>query len=274
MKYIIFGDTGGHYRQLRDALCEIGMTDNYILPDDIHVVHLGDLVHKGLYSTEILKMIDEIRILNYGRWTQLIGNHEAQYLGGQVFWSKRIDDKGVSLLQEWYQDKFLNFIHTIETFDATIITADRKYHLDAPIVFSHAGLSMPFFNLKNNGKVVLRDIHKAGLMVGESFNPYAPVGPLWAHGVHEVWALWREFNNIEFNQVVGHISPYQFGQKAFYPGTMGVFKEEAILHEHERMTMAPLNMEGTKWMAFMDPGYSKYAPAGPQPYLTIETNDC
>lgn len=274
MKYIVFGDTGGHYRQLYAALREIGMTEDYVLPDDIHIIHLGDLVHKGLYSTDILRMIDEIRILNDGQWTQMIGNHEAQYLGGHNFWSKRIDAKGVSIIQEWYRDGFLKFIHTINTFNAEIITQKKKYKLDAPVFFSHAGISKPFFDLKNHtGETTLRDLYKPGLMLGEQFDPNSPVGPVWAHGIYEVWALWRQFDNIEFNQIVGHISPYQFGRKAFYPGTLDVFKEEAVLHESERMTMAPLNMNETKWMVFTDPGYSKYAPAGAQPYLTLITND-
>lgn len=274
MKYIVFGDTGGHYRQLHAALREIGMTEDYILPEDIHIIHLGDLVHKGLYSTDILRMIDEIRILNDGQWTQLIGNHEAQYLGGHLFWNKRIDAKGISILHEWYQDGFLKYIHMINTFDAEIITETQIYKLDAPIFFSHAGISKPFFDLKkNNGETTLKDIHKPGLMLGETYKPFDPVGPVWAHGVHEVWALWKDLNSIEFNQFVGHIAPYQFDRKAFYPQTLGLFKELAHLHEKEKAVVAPLNDTADKWMVFMDPGYSKYAPAGAQPYVVIETKD-
>lgn len=304
-KYIVFGDTGGHFRQLHKALLEIGMTEDYFLPKDIHIIHLGDLVHKGLYSSDILRMIDEVRSLNPGQWTQMIGNHEAQYLGGYVFWEKRVDEPGRKILTKWYNEGFLKFVHVISPLNnnnnnvnvqnnsrnvLTMKTLNKDYSTNKPIVFSHAGISFPFWEdylmnyyVKDFDKVVedlnFQQIHQPGIMLGEKFDAYSPVGPVWAHGVDEVWLLWKAIINqipvqAHFNQIVGHIAPYMYERKMFYPGTHENFKKVAELNENEHLTIAPLNEDknnknNNTWMGFMDPGYSKNAGTEVQPYSTI-----
>lgn len=283
MRYIIFGDTGGHYQQLYNSLREIGMTEDYTLPQDIRVIHLGDLIHKGLYSVQILRMIDNIRWTNPGQWIQIIGNHEAQYLGGYQFWNKRITQDGVRILTEWYEQGFLTFTHTIDAslnYPLTAKTELEDYLLTSPVVFSHAGISLPFwannFNnikpenfQKNIEEMPLFNVHKPGIMLGEEFNIKSPVGPIWAHGINEVWIMWREFDNSPFNQIVGHIAPFIFEKDSYYPGTLEVFKKVSTLHKKERIVISPLNMDKNKWMFFMDPGYNKVAYTGNQPYIEI-----
>lgn len=283
MKHIIFGDTGGHYQQLYNSLREIGMTEDYTLPQDICVIHLGDLVHKGLYSVQILRMIDNIRWVNPGQWIQIIGNHEGQYLGGYQFWSKRITQDGVRILNEWYDQGFLKFTHSIDAsldYPLTAKTKKEDYLLTSPLVFSHAGISLSFWlnNLSNIQpknftkhieKLSLIDVHKPGIMLGEGFDINSPVGPIWAHGINEVWVMWRKFNNSTFNQIVGHIAPYTFEKNSYYPGTLEIFKESATLHEQERIVVSPLTIDESKWIFFMDPGYGKVAYTDNQPYIEI-----
>ena len=100
MEYIVFGDTGGHFTQLYNGLIDIGMTQDYVLPKNTTIVHCGDLVHKGPASMEILHMIDEVKEKNPDQWVQIIGNHEAQYLGGIVFKHVGVlDEEGTGILE-------------------------------------------------------------------------------------------------------------------------------------------------------------------------------
>jgi len=286
MQHIIFGDTGGHFNQLYKSLRHIGMTEDYILPHDTRIIHLGDLVHKGLYSSDILRMIDSIRHLNPGQWIQIMGNHEAQYLGGEVFWSKRVDAPGQKILTQWYEEGFLKFIHVLEAESKGFLhieTTSHQYTSSRPIVFSHAGLSLSFwlnnlsqYKVHEYDKAIestpLVDVHSSGIMMGKNFNPSSPVGPIWAHGVHEVWLMWNTMEQHLFNQIVGHISPYVYERKSYFPGTDESFKNIAELNHEERFTIAPFKKDATvdkSWIGFMDPGFDKKARLDCQPYLII-----
>lgn len=279
MKYFVFGDTGGHFNQLFNSLVEIGLTDDYKLPSDVHIIHMGDLVHKGLYSHDILTTVDQIRQKNPGQWTQMIGNHEAQYLGGHVFWNPSLDVHDQAILHQWFSDGFLNFIHALDKPLTTTLKNGDKYELTDPTIFSHAGVSFPFWNtfLKSTSlndyndvaaSLNADDLHKAGYMLQEEFNMENPTGPMWSHGIHEVWLKWVSEFASPFNQFVGHINPYMFERGIFFPGTVDVFKSHAKIYESDRITVAPLGENPL--MFFMAPGYSKVAYGNFQPYVLLE----
>lgn len=46
------------------------------------ICQVGDLIHKGPDSSAVVALVDQIIDSNPGRWVQLLGNHEAQYLSG------------------------------------------------------------------------------------------------------------------------------------------------------------------------------------------------
>lgn len=281
MRYVVFGDTGGHFIQLKNGLLKSGMNDNYILPNDMTVIHCGDLMHKGPQSDEIIFMIDKIRKKNPGQWIQIMGNHEAQYLGGYYFRDNGLlSPEAAKIVIKWNLERFINFVYIIPE-ESIVKTETKEYFLNDPLIFSHAGLSYPFwknylkkynyqdynFALENT---TLITVHKPGKMLGRNYNINSLTGPIWSHGIDEVWALWKKKNNARFNQIVGHIFPYHFNDiQNFFPGTDEKFINVAELHEKEHLTAAPLNKFYDKWMFFMDPGYMNDAHNDSQPYLEI-----
>lgn len=274
MKYYILGDTGGHFQQLRKALLEIGLHDDYVLPDNVHIIHLGDVVHKGPDTLKTIQLVDTVMHKNPGQWTQIIGNHEAQYLGGINFWVENIDEEVVHTLRNWYVNDLLNFSYTLPAYK-TLHTHERNYALHAPTVFTHAGITQEFFDqyldnvvVEDFDKVIkslsIDAIYRPGLMLGEDNN--SRIGPVWAHGVHEVWNSW--LNTAKFNQIVGHIAPYSWGFEEWFPGTNRNFISKAVLHFEEHFTIAPTTDD--TFIGFMDPGYGKRAYGKVQPYIVID----
>ena len=62
------------------------------LPDDLTVVQVGDLVHRGPDSAGVVALADHYLSAQPRQWVQLVGNHEAQYLGEPLFdWPERLD---------------------------------------------------------------------------------------------------------------------------------------------------------------------------------------
>ena len=61
------------------------------LPADLHVVQVGDLVHRGPDSDQVVALVDGYLTHQPDQWTQLVGNHEMQYLREPVFeWPERL----------------------------------------------------------------------------------------------------------------------------------------------------------------------------------------
>ena len=56
--------------------------DSGVVPEGLAIIQVGDLVHKGPDSGECFALADRFLVSSPGRWVQLVGNHEAQYLGG------------------------------------------------------------------------------------------------------------------------------------------------------------------------------------------------
>src|SRR6266536_282588 len=83
----VLGDLSGHLAPFVQALGELGVDVAAArVPDDLVVVQVGDLVHKGPDSDTIVALVDRLLDANPGRYLQLLGNHEDQYLGGQRFY--------------------------------------------------------------------------------------------------------------------------------------------------------------------------------------------
>lgn len=281
MKYVVFGDTGGHFKQLFNGLKNIGMSDDYFLPKDITIIHCGDLVHKGPDSEYIVQLVNTIKQKNPGQWVQIIGNHEAQYLGGIVFRQVGLlGPESEGIINEWYEEGFLRFTYVIPQ-GHTIHTVRASYASSTPILVSHAGVSYPFYDayLKNKNvkdyNSVLRQmdiplVHRAGLMMGEVYDAQAPIGPVWAHGIHENWVLWEQQDTIPFSQIIGHINPYVFnGTNAFFPGTPEYFTQVADIHPQESVTVAPLREDFSSWILYTDPGYDSSSYHHTQPTIFI-----
>ncbi len=133
----LIGDIGGHLQQLQEALWSLGV-DNRI-PDDLIVIQVGDLVHKGPDSDAVVELVDGFLQDQPDRWVQLMGNHEACHLGADLFAHDQVSPQTEATLQRWYDDGLLRLgvavssdlgpiLVTHARPDAYVVGANRSAH--------------------------------------------------------------------------------------------------------------------------------------------------
>lgn len=295
MQYHIFGDTGGHYKQLKAGLEAIGYdaTTNK-LPKDVTVIHLGDLIHKGPLSEAILFMIDRIMDANPGQWIQIMGNHESQYTkDAPFFWGNVIDVEGRAILNKWFNEGRIKVAYALPasaTFHNLTLSARDYPVADKSILFTHAGLPELFWSKyirPHMGELLgdtifdpydaehvaeflntmpLKIATNPGVMLGgDTYR--RPVGPVWASGVDELWKSWHKSQQEEpFHQVHGHTYPFTFGMNVWYPAIPKEFKQASKVNTERKTTVT--RVAGSIHVA-VDPSYSKTAPLEAQPALLV-----
>lgn len=271
MRHIIFGDTGGHREPLFKALVNLGMDPyTHVLPADVTVYHLGDLIHKGPDSEGVVDLVESIRQAG-GNWVQLAGNHEMQYLGGPLFWDSVVPERTQRTLHEWKHDGFLRF--AAELPPTVLTTGDGTTRFNSPTFLTHAGISAPFLEAHLPGvrmselvpalnALSVPDLAMPGDMLGGIPVNLPPAGPVWANGNSEVWKSWVLQGNMPMNQVVGHITPYSYSREQWFPGTFLGLMDSATVDRKKRTLLVPVY---DRHILFNDPGFSKYATAV-QPY--------
>ena len=100
----VIGDVGGHLDSLVAQLIVLGVdVEERLIPQDLSICQVGDLVHKGPESAAVVALVDELMARNPDRWIQLLGNHEAQYLPDcQQFWTPTVDEKTEETIRRWW----------------------------------------------------------------------------------------------------------------------------------------------------------------------------
>lgn len=223
----VIGDVGGHADELASALTDLGAdVETGTLPEWLNVVQVGDLVHRGPDSMGVLAIVDRFLTNSPGRWTQLIGNHEAQYLrpGGPTFEGyPAIDPAGQELLAHWWE--------TDQMVVAAHVPTAGPSGLPGGTVITHAGVTAGFAFMVHQdvafGAVdavtmvdTLNDLPRAhrdhplwmsGAMLTGQRTPFA--GPLWAEAgpeLYEGWFYAQGSGPMPFDQVHGHSSVFDF----------------------------------------------------------------
>lgn len=230
----VIGDIGGHSNELRTLLSNLGVAFNhpadlrpvglewrdvsYRWPDDLHVVSVGDLVHRGPDSLGVLVLID--RLTAAGQWTQVVGNHEQLYVDRPAFgWDETLDEVGQGLLRSWWAD-------------GRMVAAAAVDSARGPHLVTHAGLTHGFFDLALPSRpttakeaavaicatAATGSLWLPGLMLGYQQNLAA--GPVWAEAGHELIFSWAraatEGDYPPFHQVHGHSSVFDWGRKQWW----------------------------------------------------------
>lgn len=195
-KIVVIGDVGGCAGELIKALPDD--------PDAI-VVQVGDLVDRGPDSTGVLAEVRRWLTASPRRWVQLIGNHEAQYLGHPPFWPERLPDDDAALLHEWWMKEWMRVA-------AAVRTADGEEFL-----ITHAGLTV--FGWAELGEPV------TAATVADLLNTRPDdllrhgLGPLWAEagaGLYEPWL--RAGRPMPFSQIHGHSTIVSFARQGWLCG--------------------------------------------------------
>lgn len=281
--FAVFGDVHAHFSPLVKALLHLGWDETTLrIPKNLTIIQLGDLIHKGPFTNEIVAFVDGLMTVNNddpesGQWIQLLGNHESQYLDGPVnFWRRECDVHSIDTLNRWWNTGQMKLHHVIEQ-------ASGK-----PYVITHAGVnpfwyyrSEPFFKSGARGidlsndeymefrhtqtverfSVWLDELRAApavaclpGSMLDGKFNP--KVGPVWAETVREVYSSWRG-EDIPFHQIHGHVTPFNWRVRKFFPLIPDVIKKEIVLFKAKRRSLW-VNSDGTEFYG-IDNGFDRSA---------------
>jgi hypothetical protein len=208
MRIAVIGDVGGHATPLREELVRLGARPDGRLPEDLLVVQVGDLIHRGPDSAQVIDIVDFYLRTQPGQWIQLIGNHEAQYLRPAVFqWPEpdTLGRKHIRTLNRWWRDG-------AATVAAAVDTAGESY------LITHAGVTAEFWNAMLGGPATavaaarrinelatagVDSVFCAGVFLHGTIVPAA--GPLWADTATELLPGWAD-RRMPFSQIHGHNS--------------------------------------------------------------------
>jgi hypothetical protein len=216
----VIGDVAGHLDELRAELGRLGADRRTgRLPDDLTVVQVGDLIHRGPASDEVIALVDGYLTDQPGQWVQLIGNHEAQYLGEPLFeWPERVSARSADTLRRWWADG--------QMLAATWLAGDAESFL-----VTHAGLTAEFWRAtldvpttaeraaaRINALIGVKDraLFRAGTMLNRGRRA-GGVGPVWASAAGELLPSWLD-TTLPFSQVHGHDAIYDWAGRRFRPG--------------------------------------------------------
>lgn len=256
MRVAVLGDVHGWSTRLDEALTALGAdTDAGILPDGIAVVQVGDLVHKGPDSVGVLALVDRFLAGSPGRWRQLLGNHEAHYLGGPRFSvGIDLDLHQVMGLARWHRDGHLGFAAAVTTADGDVLvthaglTGARWRLLGEPTTAAEAAAAIE----EEVARLGYQEALRPGEMLSGGRVDYE-ASVVWASCNELLWS-WTE-KEMPFSQVVGHTNPYtwrRMGWPGYYDDDL---RKAAILDpdsHHVQFTWPT-----RKTLTFIDPTYGK-----------------
>jgi hypothetical protein len=230
----VIGDVGGHMWMLRRCLSELDAdTAAGTVPDDLVVVQVGNLVHRGPDSAGVVALVDRMMAGSPGQWIQLLGNHEAQEgLGGPDFWHESLTDALRADLRRW-----------VDTTQARLAVALDTVEY-GPVLVTHAGLTRqkwlaigrpddPAATAAALDNELAADpglAFAAGEMLG--VKPRLPVGVAWA-SPRELLQSW-DMEPLPFTQVHGHASPRRWESGTWAPGLSRRTTARASTDERKR----------------------------------------
>ena len=205
----VIGDVGGQADSLRAELARLGAADggDGPLPEDLVVVQVGDLVHRGPDSEDVIALVDRHLRLQPAQWVQLVGNHEAHYLRPPRFrWSTPLSRAAASTVRRWWVEGLLHA--------AAVVALDGE-----DLLVTHAGLTASYwrrilgaprsaFAAAAQLEALLRHDDDRLFRAGVVLSPGTPVedaGPLWASASSELLPGWLD-QPLPFSQIHGHSS--------------------------------------------------------------------
>jgi Calcineurin-like phosphoesterase len=206
----VIGDLAGHLDELTAELRRLGADPAGRLPDDLQVVQVGDLVHRGPEPEGVVALVDRYLRTQPDQWFQLAGNHEAQYLREPVFtWPERIADPAVDTLRRWWAAGLMRVAAAVRTPDEDFLITHAgltegywRRALDRPPRADHAAAAINSF-IGTHDDVLFH----TGQMLGGG-DPVPDAGPLWAAAATELAPGWLATGGsadpMPFSQVHGH----------------------------------------------------------------------
>lgn len=209
-RVVLFGDVGGQLEAFVEHLEALGCdTGSGHVPDDMTIIQVGDLVHRGPDSLGCLQLVDRFIGSGSGRWIQLVGNHEAHEIGGPMMagFEHDVSPAGREILQRWWHR---GDIHIAAALDVEPL---------GPMLAVHGGVTPWLYQtLGSPGLSELVEmlnstvgssgaVFNPGIMLGPPDPADLAVGPVWAESTFEVYMPWLMTGGAPFGQIHGHSSP-------------------------------------------------------------------
>lgn len=283
MNVYIFGDTGAHAEPLLASLQKIGVNlRTFIIPENVQIVHLGDLIHKGESSNKLVSIVNLLMRNNPDQWVQLMGNHELQHIkGAPYFWRCNCNTETVAILNEWLDRGLAKISYYLErpfTFNIPkSLKFDETLIEDKGILFSHAGLTSVFWQKIGSpatakeashaiNQLSIKEVSATGVMLDGGKYCTKP-GPAWALSTTEVFGSWELAEiPIPFVQVHGHSPAYQWQRNAWWAGTQLTFKKQSKLDVENRLIYTQTQ---NSLQICCDPGFDAGYDIAEQPFLHV-----
>lgn len=204
----IIGDLAGHLEELSGELLRLGADRQTLrLPEDLTVIQVGDLVHRGPDSEGVVAFVDRYLREQPEQWVQLAGNHEAHYLREPVFdWLETITNEAIETLRSWWSEGRMRIAAVVCAADEGFLVTHAgmtegfwRQALDSPSLASHAAAAINSF-IGTHDDVLFY----AGEMLGGG-DPNLSAGPVWAATASELVPSWLGADQrLPFSQVHGH----------------------------------------------------------------------
>lgn len=281
MPTVVFGDTGGHFIQLYNALCHLGFDPaSHKLPADLSVVHLGDLVHRGPESEKLTDLVDAIMQANPGQWAQLLGNHELHHVpGAPYFWRCECTNKAVETIFRWVETEQAVFAHGLDEKLNVEVAEGTELEVNG-LFFAHGGLGPGFWReigcptlpsqaAEAINKLPMKVASRPGEMLGgvPSTMRGLPPGPVWSLAHLEVWAEWDNDGAPPFSQMHGHSAAFHWPSNQWFTGVSGDFMRSTLLFPDKRVSVT--GMENENYLFGMDPSFGVTTKLAEQPFVKL-----
>ncbi|MEV4539277.1 metallophosphoesterase [Asanoa sp. NPDC049518] len=198
-KIVIVGDVGGCVDQLIEVIGPI-VEDPGTL-----VIQVGDLIDRGPDSSAVLAFVQQRLDAGPGRWIQLIGNHESQYLGGEPFWPQQLTPSDAELLRAWWMKEWVRVAAAVRTTEGE------------ELLVTHAGLSAQAW--EDLGEPVTASTAADLLNTRPEDLLWNDRGPLWAEAGPDVYQSWLQASEpVPFGQVHGHSTIVNYRRETWLCG--------------------------------------------------------
>ncbi|WP_375423780.1 metallophosphoesterase [uncultured Friedmanniella sp.] len=250
----VIGDVAGHLDELVGELDRLGADPSTgLLPPNLVVIQVGDLVHRGPDSAGVVALVDRYLTEQPEQWLQLVGNHEAQYLREPAFdWPEQLPDEVTDTLRRWWEAGQLRVAAALTTRAESYLVTHAgltagfwRAVLDAPPDARQAALAL---NALPRGR---RDVvFRAGELLGRRRDQSA--GPLWAVASTELVPSWQD-SLMPFSQVHGHTSVYDWANHRFAGGPATT---PSLTELDEEAKHAVVSLRGGRIIG-VDPGHGE-----------------
>jgi Calcineurin-like phosphoesterase len=206
MRIAVIGDVGGHAQPLRSELTRLGAHPDGSLPDDLLVVQVGDLIHRGPESADVVCIVDGYLRTQPSQWIQLIGNHEAHYLQPPVFrWPEALDRRHIRMINTWWKGGAAAVAAAVDTaYESFLIThAGVTAEFWASILGGPPTAAEAALRINELARAGAGTVFRAGNMLHGT--TVSDAGPLWADTTTELLPGWVD-RHLPFSQIHGHNS--------------------------------------------------------------------